>query len=295
MTSPLTTPPGAPGSGPDAGPATDAYLRRLGHDHPLEPSVDCLRSLVRAHLRAVPYEMLDALDGRRPALDLPGVFDKVVRRREGGTCLESTPLFGRFLRDAGFGVRLVAAQAWRVNGQWAPRWDHLLLLVEAEGAEWVVDVSFLMLTILEPLRADGGEHTHCGWTYRVGTADGHRAVLRRTSDGGWVPVYRFASRPLEPADYAWIVDYHMEAADSPLTGSLLCSRGVPGGKLILMRENFVRAENGREHVEYLATPAEAEKAIAEVFHGHDEHLVERAVRLWERTRRNRRAPLPGIG
>ncbi|WP_173019472.1 arylamine N-acetyltransferase, partial [Streptomyces alkaliphilus] len=70
---------------------------------------------MRAHVEAVPYEMLDALEGRRPALDLPGVFDKVVLRREGGTCLESTPLLGRFLREAGFGVRLVAAQAWRVG------------------------------------------------------------------------------------------------------------------------------------------------------------------------------------
>lgn len=295
MTSPLTAPSGTSRRTFGAGLPTDAYLRRLGHDQPLEPSVDCLRSLVRAHLRAVPYEMLDALDGRRPALDLPGVFDKVVLRQEGGTCLETTPLLGRFLRDAGFGVRLVAAQAWRVNGQWAPRWDHLLLLVEAEGAEWVVDVSFLMLTILEPLRADGGEHTQSGWTYRVGTADGHRVVVRRTPDGDWVPVYRFTSRPLELADYEWIVGYHMEAADSPLTGSLLCSRAVPDGKLILMRENFVRAEHGREHIEYLATTAEAEKAISEVFHGHEEQLVERAVRLWESTRKNRRAPLPGIG
>lgn len=295
MTSPLTASSGTSGRVFGAGLSTDDYLRRLGHERSLEPSVSCLRSLVQAHLRAVPYEMLDALDGRRPALDLPGVFEKVVLRGEGGTCLEATPLLGRFLRDLGFGVRLVAAQAWRVNGQWAPRWDHLLLLVEAEGVEWVVDGSFLMLTILEPLQADGGEHTQSGWTYRVGTAEGHRVVLRRTREDDWVPVYRFASRPLGLPDYEWVVDYHMEAADSPLTGSLLCSRVVPDGKLTLMRENFVRSENGREYVEYLATTAEAEKAVSAVFHGHEEKLVERAVRLWERTRKNRRAPLPGIG
>ncbi|MEV8535740.1 arylamine N-acetyltransferase [Streptomyces sp. NPDC051211] len=271
------------------------YLRRIGHTGPVEPGVDCLRALTGAHLRSVPYEMLDALDGRRPALDHPGVFDKVVRRRAGSTCLEATPLFGRFLRDAGFRVDLVSAQAWRVNGQWAPRWDHLLLLVEAEGARWVVDVSFLMLTLLEPLRADGREHTQSGWTYKVAEADGHPAVLRRTGPGGdWVPVYRFDERPLGPGAYDWIVDYHMAADDSPLTGSLLCSRVVPDGKLILMRDNFVRAENGHEQIEFLANAAEAEKAISEIFQDHG-HLVEKAVDTWERTRRSRRAPLPGIG
>ncbi|NUW03771.1 arylamine N-acetyltransferase [Streptomyces sp. CAI 127] len=289
-------------TGPDAGsPAwrlpTAEYLRRIGHTGPVEPDADCLRALTTAHLRSVPYEMLDALDGRPPALDLPGVFAKVVGGRAGSTCLEATPLFGRFLRDAGFRVDLVPAQAWRVNGQWAPRWDHLLLLVEAEGVRWVVDVSFLMLTVLEPLPADGREHTRSGWTYRVGTADGYPAVLRRSGpDGSWVPVYRYDERPLGTGTegYAWIVGYHMTADDSPLTGSLLCSRVVPDGKLILMRDNFVRAENGREHIEFLANAAEAEKAITEIFQDHD-HLVEWAVNTWERTRKSRRNPLPGIG
>ncbi|MCI0386312.1 arylamine N-acetyltransferase [Streptomyces sp. CNQ085] len=273
---------------------TAEYLRRLGYSGPVEPGADCLRALCEAHLLAVPYEMLDALEGRRPCLELPGVFDKLVYRRCGSTCLEATPLFGRFLRDVGFRVRLVAAQAWRVNGRWAPRWDHLLLLVEAEGAEWVVDVSFLMLTVLRPLRTGGEPQEHSGWTHRVGEVDGHRAVLRRMPGGDWVPVYRFAERALEIDDYAWIVDYHMDADDSPLTGSLLCSRVVPGGKLIVMRDNFVRAEDGRESVDFLATAAEAEKAFAEVFQDHG-HLVEKALGLWEKTRRSHRGPLPGIG
>ncbi|WP_336320953.1 arylamine N-acetyltransferase family protein [Streptomyces lavendofoliae] len=274
---------------------TAEYLRRIGHHGPVQPDADCLRALTTAHLRSVPYEMLDALDGHTPSLDLPGVFDKVVTRRAGSTCLEATPLFGRFLRDAGFRVDLVPAQAWRVNGQWAPRWDHLLLLVEAEGVRWLVDVSFLMLTALEPLRADGREQSGSGWTYKVAEAGGYPAVLRRSGpDGEWVPVYRYDERPLGPGGYDWIVDYHMTADDSPLTGSLLCSRVVPDGKLILMRDNYVRAEKGREHIEFLANAAMAEKAISEVFQGHD-HLVERAVGIWQRTRRSRRNPLPGIG
>lgn len=271
------------------------YLQRIGHVGPVEPDADCLRELTTAHLRSVPYEMLDALEGQPPALDLPGVFDKIVGKKAGSTCLEATPLFGRFLQDAGFRVDLVPAQAWRVNGQWAPRWDHLLLLVEAEGVRWVVDVSFLMLTALEPLRADGREHTLSGWTYKVAEADGYPAVLRRSgSDGNWVPVYRYNKQPLGTGGYDWIVDYHMTADDSPLTGSLLCSRVVPDGKLILMRDNFVRAENGREHIEFLANTTEAEKAISEIFQDHG-HLVDRAVDTWESTRRNRRTSLPGIG
>lgn len=282
------------GAGTAAAPAWAQYLERLGYSGPLEPSLACLRALCAAHLLAVPYEMIDSLQGRRPSLELPDVFDKLVRRRGGGTCLESTPLFGRFLREIGFPVRLVAAQAWRINGQWAPRWDHLLLLVEAEGAQWVVDVSFLMLTVLEPLRVADTAQEQSGWRFKVSRSEGHRVVLRQDADGSWVPVYRFAGQPLDLPDYAWVVDYHMTANDSPLTGSLLCSRAVPGGKLVLMRQNFVRAQHGRESIEFLATTAAAAQALGEILHGH-EHLLDEAVQVWERTRRNRRAPLPGIG
>jgi len=275
-------------------PSLDEYLTRLGYTGPLEPSLTCLEALCSAHLLAVPYEMIDSLRGRRPRLTHRDVFDKVVRRRGGGTCLEATPLFGHFLREIGFTVRLVAAQAWRINGGWAPRWDHLLLVVEADGASWVVDVSFLMLTVLRPLRIADTPQEQSGWTYRVGGSEGHSVVLRRNREGDWGPVYRFARKPLEIPDYEWIVDYHMTADDSPLTGRLLRSRAVPDGKLIVMRQNYVRAEHGRESMEFLATTADAEKALREVFHGH-EHLLEDAVRLWERTRNNRRGPLPGIG
>ncbi|MER6916689.1 arylamine N-acetyltransferase [Streptomyces sp. NPDC000594] len=293
-----TTTPAPEGIGPgDDGwrlPAR-AFLRRIGHRGPVTPTADSLRALTTATLRAVPYEMLDALEGRPTSLHHPDVFAKLVHRRQGGTCLETTPLLGRFLREAGFPVRLVAAQIWRVKGGWAPRWDHLILLVEADGAEWVVDAGFFMMTALEPLPTDGAEHTHDGWTHRVATADGHRAVLRRTPGGDWIPVYRFAERHLETADCTWVVDYHMAAADSPLTANLLCSRVIPGGKLILMRKNFIRAENGRENIDFLATERAAEKAIAEIFHGHDGKLAERALRLWNRTRGKRAGKLPGIG
>ncbi|WP_198045673.1 arylamine N-acetyltransferase family protein [Kitasatospora mediocidica] len=264
------------------------YLRRLGYTGPLEPTVACLHALVSAHLLAVPYEMLESLDGVLPALEHPEIFDKVVRRGRGGTCMETTPLFGRFLRELGFEVRLVAGQMWRVSGEWWPHWDHLVLVVEAEGESWLVDVGFLMLSPLAPLRISGTTLEQGGWRFRVVVEDGLRTVLCAGADGVWAPVYRFADQPLEIADYAWIIDYHLTAEDSPLAGAVLCSRTLADGKLVLLGENFVRARGGRREVEFLADSAAAGKALGEVLHGHPQ-LLAGAVGAWEKARANRRA------
>ncbi|MFJ6086842.1 arylamine N-acetyltransferase [Streptomyces sp. NPDC092369] len=263
------------------------YLDRIGYAGPVEPTADCLRALLAAHLGAVPYEMLESLEGVRPSLEYADIFDKLVRRRRGGTCLEATPLFGAFLRSAGFDVRLVAAQMWRVSGEWWTHWDHLVLLVTVEGTTYLVDVGFLMLSPLHPLDISGAPADQGGWTFRVAADDEGPTLLRAGSDGVWTPVYRFAGQPLDIPDYAWIVDFHLEAEDSPLTGSLLCSRTLSDGKIAVLGDNVVRARGGTQTIDYLADADDAAQALGEVLAGHPE-LVTEALDAWRKVRANRR-------
>ncbi|MDH6547359.1 arylamine N-acetyltransferase [Streptomyces sp. SAI-208] len=263
------------------------YLDRIGYAGPVEPTADCLRALLTAHLGAVPYEMLESLEGIRPSLEYADIFEKLVRRRRGGTCLEATPLFGAFLRSAGFDVRLVAAQMWRVSGEWWPHWDHLVLLVTVEGTTYLVDVGFLMLSPPQPLDIAGTPAEQGGWTFRVVAEDDGPTLLRADAHGVWTPVYRFASQPLDIPDYAWIVDFHLTAEDSPLTGSLLCSRTLPDGKVAVLGDNVVRARGGTQTIDYLADAADAAQALGEVLAGHPE-LVTEAVEAWRKARANRR-------
>jgi N-hydroxyarylamine O-acetyltransferase len=61
-----------------------AYLDRVGAPEQ-RPDQGYLDRLHEAHIRAFPFETVDALLGRAPALDLPGIQEKSLGGR-GGYC-----------------------------------------------------------------------------------------------------------------------------------------------------------------------------------------------------------------
>ena len=79
----------------------DAYLRRLGADHPAWPTVDALRELHLRHLRTVPFENLSIHLGEEIVLEEKRLLDKVVGARRGGFCYELNGSFGALLAALG--------------------------------------------------------------------------------------------------------------------------------------------------------------------------------------------------
>lgn len=85
----------------------DSYLARI--DHPrVAPSLEALRSLHIAHVRAIPFENISVLLGGPPELGVKAVAAKLVDRARGGYCFEHAPA----VRRGGRATRLHgAAQA----------------------------------------------------------------------------------------------------------------------------------------------------------------------------------------
>jgi len=54
----------------------DLYLARIGWRGTLRPSFETLAALLRAHMRAIPFENLDVLLGRPVRLDLASLASK---------------------------------------------------------------------------------------------------------------------------------------------------------------------------------------------------------------------------
>ena len=140
----------------------DRYLDRIGRDPDAVAGADreTLRSLQRAHVTAVPFETLSITgdphgprDGEGVSLDPADTYEKVVERRRGGFCYELNGLFGRLLRELGYGPDRVAARVVN-DGAARPPANHLSHVVEFDR-RYVVDVGIGVPTMRRPTPLDG--------------------------------------------------------------------------------------------------------------------------------------------
>lgn len=267
----------------------DAYLARIGYAGPRTPTMEVLRALCHAHVRSIPFELLDGPDGITPAIDPPGVFDKVVRRRHGGACMEVNNLFASLLTGLGYDVTPLAARPWLPQERaYTDSADHMVLLVHLDGADWLVDVAYSQLTAVEPLPLDGTPGHERGWSFRVRREGEEFVAERRGASGRWTPIHRFTREPRGEEHFHTIVDLYLNPAnDSPIPHTLMCSRVTDEGKVLLVNDLLVEAlDGGVERSTRVETAAACRRAVDRIFAGHP-HLAERALRIWLRLARER--------
>lgn len=223
----------------------DAYLRRLGAEHPAWPTVDALRELHLRHLRTVPFENLSIHLGEEIVLEEKRLLDKVVGARRGGFCYELNGSFGALLSALGYDVALLAARVYGDEGRLGIPYDHLALRVRTvDGGDWLADVGFGAHSHLPLAFGDRGEQKDPGGTFRIveagpdaaGVRGGHGTVeaadLDVFRDGR--AQYRLETRPRVLGDFVAGAWWHSTSSVSHFTRSLVCSRVTEeGGRITL--------------------------------------------------------------
>ena len=216
----------------------DAYLERVRWSGPLRADLETLAGLQRAHMRAIPFENLDVLLGRRPRLDLPALQRKLVRERRGGYCFEHVTLFAAVLERIGFAPRRHAARVVLfVPVTAAPR-THAFLSVDLAQGRFVVDPGFgalspsLPVPLLDPGATAPEIASH--WMAR----DGGRWVLRVRADGkpaadAWVSTLDDE----HPVDYELANHYTATHPDSPFVNRLMLRALTESGRVTLMNRD----------------------------------------------------------
>ncbi|MEU9223217.1 arylamine N-acetyltransferase [Streptomyces massasporeus] len=235
----------------------DAYLRRLGAEHPAWPTVDALRELHLRHLRTVPFENLSIHLGEEIVLEEKRLLDKVVGARRGGFCYELNGSFGALLSALGYDVALLAARVYGDEGRLGIPYDHLALRVRTvDGGDWLADVGFGAHSHLPLAFGDRGEQKDPGGTFRIveagpdaaGVRGGHGTVeaadLDVFRDGR--AQYRLETRPRVLGDFVAGAWWHSTSSVSHFTRSLVCSRVTEeGGRITLSgRKLTVTAADG---------------------------------------------------
>lgn len=254
----------------------EAYLRRIGAEHPQKPTGRALRELQLRHLRTVPFENLSIHLGEEIVLEEERLLDKVIGRGRGGFCYELNGLFGALLTALGYEVDLLAARVYGDEGRLGIPYDHLALRVRTvEGDTWLADVGFGAHSHY-PLRyAEREEQVDPGGVFRVVEAgpdaagasggpagDGDLDVIRDAR-----PQYRLETRPRALGDFVAGAWWHSTSPLSHFTRSLVCSRVTEdGGRVTLSgRVLTTTAGDGARGTRELETNEEVLTAYRERF------------------------------
>lgn len=242
----------------------DAWLHRIGLDTAPPPTLASLNALIAAHLTYLPFENLNALVGRRVAIDLPSVFDKLVRQGRGGYCFELNTLFCAGLKALGYTVVPLAARVrWNVPPATPTGVSHMLLRVEVAYESHIADVGFggptpdraLPLSAptddsspyrLIPLSAYASGTAFHACELAVRNTDAAHAADAPDEPDAWRAMYRFDLTPQPQIDFVtrnWYVSTH---PDSHFTQTLVAARTLPDGtRLALGNANLTeRAPEG---------------------------------------------------
>ncbi|MFF3409121.1 arylamine N-acetyltransferase [Streptomyces sp. NPDC002742] len=244
----------------------DAYLRRIGAQHPAWPTSDVLRELQVRHLRTVPFENLSIHLGEEIVLEEKRLLDKVVGARRGGFCYELNGVFGALLASLGFDVTYLAARVYGDEGELGLPYGHLALRVRTvDGGDWLTDVGFGAHSHYPLSFMERGEQRDPGGMFRVVESGPDAAGVRGAGGSreredldvhlGDKRQYRLEVRPRVLGDFAVGAWWQSTSPLSHFTRSSVCSRITEeGGRITLSGHRFtVSTADGAKEVSELGT------------------------------------------
>lgn len=225
-------------------PDVQAYLNLLDLAAPPKPTLAFLERLHERHLLRVPFENLNIHLKRPIRLDIPSLFDKIVRQKRGGFCYELNHLFHWLLRSLGYDSILVSARARTDQGGFSPEFDHLALIVTLDEP-YLADVGFGN-AFRRPLPISGEVREDIGGAYRVRRLSKGEYAMQRQSGESWSDAYRFTLVPRRIEDFMDMCRYHQTSPDSHFTRNRICSRATRTGRITLTDTALKVTEGGEQ-------------------------------------------------
>ena len=224
----------------------DAYLARIGWRGAVDPTLDTLAGLTRAHITRIPFENVDVLLGRGIRIDLDSIVRKIIVDGRGGYCFEHGTLFQAALERVGFRVTSHAARVLTILPRHqAPR-THMFLIVEIDGARFVVDPGFgghgaiVPVPLGEGLEARDSRDRH----RMVASGDGEW-ILEAEIDGAMKPLWMSTLEPQYHVDFELANHWIATSPGSPFTSRVMLRALTPAGRLSVMNRDVTTVCDGK--------------------------------------------------
>jgi N-hydroxyarylamine O-acetyltransferase len=257
------------------------YLNRIGYSGSLEPNLETLIKLHRAHLQTIPYENLEIHFGRKLELSLERIFERLVLERRGGWCYEMNGLLAWVLREIGFDLRLVSTQVTRSDGSLMAPGDHVALIVQLEK-NWLVDVGWGN-GFLDPLPLEAG-------TYRQGFLD-YRLEPRSLESQGdaWTffnqqygaDGFSFTLEPRNLEEFQERCTWQQSSPESGFVRVSVCQRFTPEGINTLRDATLIRIRSTGKLEHTISSVEEYEQVLRQDFKLEVPNLHELWGKVWQ--------------
>ena len=221
-----------------------SYLKRIGYTGSLEHSAETLTKLMRAQLFSVAFENLDVQAGKIVSLVPEQIVDKIVEQGRGGYCYEVNGLFAMALQALGFSYKFIACRPMFYPVR-RPK-THMVLLVEADGDQWICDLGFgsygirapIALSSLEQLQQQDFDQ------FRLTTEQSGAYVVQALVDGQWLSQFGFETYASEWVDFMPANYLNSTHPDTIFVQKLLVIKHYEQGRDILLGDQLkqIRAD-----------------------------------------------------
>ena len=231
------------------------YLRRIGIEDGLPATADTLRRLHIAHREAFLFENVSIQAGGAISVALDALERKFIDEGRGGYCFEHNTLFAAALRDLGFAPVVLLGRVRRGPPE---RWarTHMVLRVPVDGADWLADVGFGGVGLLEPiLLGDGTVAEQAGLTYTLRRESGvwvlsmreaaQTPVYQHDPQTSMTDLYEFSEDPQTAGDVEVANHFTSTHPDSVFRRTLTIQRSARDGRLVLRGDTLTRYKDGQ--------------------------------------------------
>jgi N-hydroxyarylamine O-acetyltransferase len=222
----------------------ESYLKRIGYTGSLEHSAETLTKLMRAQLFSVAFENLDVQAGKIVSLVPEQIVEKIVGQGRGGYCYEVNGLFAMALQALGFSYKFIACRPMFYPVR-RPK-THMVLLVEADGAEWICDLGFGSYGIRAPIALSSLEQVQQQDfdQFRLTTEQSGAYVVQALVDDQWLSQFGFEPYASEWVDFMPANYLNSTHPDTIFVQKLLVIKHHEQGRDILLGDQLkqVRAD-----------------------------------------------------
>jgi len=224
------------------------YLQRIGFNEAVVLDSTSLFALMRAQLRAIPFENLDVQAGKIVSLVPEDIVDKIVYHNRGGYCYEVNSLFAMALTVLGFEYDLIGARPM-FYPQRRPK-SHMVLLVKIGNQRWLCDTGFGSFGLRAPigLHQLGQIIQQDNETFLLDNNERGEFVLKALVKGEWANQFGFDLHPMEMIDFMPVNYYNSTHPDAVFVQRYLVMLQRPDGRTLLSGNQLKQLRGDQELV-----------------------------------------------